>query len=590
MLRRTILALLVTAAAWLLPTATGAVAVADAHAELRGSTPAGGAALTRAPQQVVITFTEEADPTLSTIHVFDAHGRQLSGQTMAVMGAPLQLRAVIVAAQLAKAPGAYTVRWRSVSKDDGHVASGAFTYTLSAGGGTASGAPAARRAPAATAAPAPSSASGSSGWSSSQPLLGVAGRWALYWALALLVGAASTGLFVLGDARRRRVPVEGGLLLAPLLLGILGLVAMIVAEHAAVGSAVSLQALMHAGAGRDTARVALAFAPAAIATVLLAADPGSPRRLWLLGGSAALAMLVLAVGGHAAAPSSLRPLNLLAQWAHLVAVGVWIGGLAWLLAALYRQDRAVQIVAAVRFSRVATLALAAVAVTGLERALSELGSWHALFGSSFGRMLDLKVLLFGVLVAFGTYHHFRVVPTLPHDPGGLALLRRGLRGELGVAGLVLLATASLSQLPPGSAASTPMAMTTASHAPATPSIGATGRDATASVRVALQVTPGHPGANVFAAKVINEATGTLLPVRAVQLRLALPARPDLGASTLDLAPGATGVWHARSGALSLDGRWTITALITTATGPVAVALQLRTTPAPPQAQAVGYRP
>jgi len=432
-LRRTTLPVLALAA-WLL--ATGPAA--GAHAMLRSSSPAVGAALTRAPRQVVITFTEAPEPTLSTIHVFDVHGRTVSGATTAVMGNPLQLRVPL----RGLARGTYTVSWRTVSHDDGHVASGTFTFALN-GRRTGTGA---ARAPATSAASPPSP---------SLPLLGVAGRWALYWALALLVGAASTGLFVLGTAQRRRLPVDSGLLLAPLLLGMLGLVAMIAAEHAAVGA--SLQTLLRAGAGRDVARVALAFIPAACATILLAANPGSTRRLWLLGASASLAMLALALGGHAAAPSSLRPLNLLAQWAHLVAVGVWIGGLAWLLAALYRQDRAVQIVAAVRFSRVATLALAAVAVTGLERALSELGSWHALFGSSFGRVLDLKVLLFGVLVAFGAHHHFRVVPALPHEPDGLAVLRRGLRSELVVAALVLLATASLSQLPPGSAtaASTP---------------------------------------------------------------------------------------------------------------------------------------
>src|SRR6266516_105397 len=385
-LRRTTLPVLALAA-WLL--ATGPAA--GAHAMLRSSSPAVGAALTRAPRQVVITFTEAPEPTLSTIHVFDVHGRTVSGATTAVMGNPLQLRVPL----RGLARGTYTVSWRTVSHDDGHVASGTFTFALN-GRRTGTGA---ARSPATSAAPPPSP---------SLPLLGM-----------------------------------------------LGLVAMIAAEHAAVGA--SLQTLLRAGAGRDVARVALAFIPAACATILLAANPGSTRRLWLLGASASLAMLVLALGGHAAAPSSLRPLNLLAQWAHLVAVGVWIGGLAWLLAALYRQDRAVQIVAAVRFSRVATLALAAVAVTGLERALSELGSWHALFGSSFGRVLDLKVLLFGVLVAFGAHHHFRVVPALPHEPDGLAVLRRGLRSELVVAALVLLATASLSQLPPGSAtaASTP---------------------------------------------------------------------------------------------------------------------------------------
>src|SRR6266566_2846073 len=186
-LRRTTLPVLALAA-WLL--ATGPAA--GAHAMLRSSSPAVGAARTRAPRQVVITFTEAPEPTLSTIHVFDVHGRTVSGATTAVMGNPLQLR----------------VPLRGLAR-------GTYTVALN-GRRTGTGA---ARAPASPSPPSPS-----------LPLLGVAGRWALYWALALLVGAASTGLFVLGTAQRRRLPVDSGLLLAPLLLGMLGLVAMIAAE------------------------------------------------------------------------------------------------------------------------------------------------------------------------------------------------------------------------------------------------------------------------------------------------------------------------------------------------------------------------
>jgi uncharacterized membrane protein len=54
-------------------------------------------------------------------------------------------------------------------------------------------------------------------------------------------------------------------------------------------------------------------------------------------------MAVHALAGHAAAASSLRPVNLLAQWVHLLAVGAWIGGLAWLLTGLRpRTEEALQ--------------------------------------------------------------------------------------------------------------------------------------------------------------------------------------------------------------------------------------------------------
>src|SRR4029453_3867862 len=53
---------------------------------------------------------------------------------------------------------------------------------------------------------------------------------------------------------------------------------------------------------------------------------------WLaaVGLTAAAAMGLQVLAGHAAAPSTLRPVNLLAQWLHLLAAGVWAGGGVWL--------------------------------------------------------------------------------------------------------------------------------------------------------------------------------------------------------------------------------------------------------------------
>src|SRR4029450_9459173 len=104
-------------------------------------------------------------------------------------------------------------------------------------------------------------------------------------------------------------------------------------------------------------------------------------------------------------------LNLLAQWPHLLAVGVWIGGLVWLLAALVvritgRSTR--EVVAG--FSRLAGISLAVVMVTGVVRSVDELGGWRRLLDSGFGRALDLKLLLFAGLVALGARNRYRLVP------------------------------------------------------------------------------------------------------------------------------------------------------------------------------------
>src|SRR6266536_2457009 len=165
---------------WLV--ATGPAA--GAHAVLRGSDPAGGASVRRAPGTVTLRFSEAPDPGLSVVHVIDTSGREVSaGGTAPVAGSPLELRVPLGAL----GDGTYTVTWRAVSRMDGHVSRGAFAFGV--------GLPA-------TAAPAPTRAAPAGDGLDAPSPLAVAARWSFYWGLALLVGAAATGLAVFD----RRLP------------------------------------------------------------------------------------------------------------------------------------------------------------------------------------------------------------------------------------------------------------------------------------------------------------------------------------------------------------------------------------------------
>src|SRR5215204_7505329 len=279
-LRGRLAAIAVLAGAWLL--ASGPAAAA--HGALQSSEPAGGSSLERAPAAVTLRFTERPDPELSTVRVLDNRARVVAGgPAQPVPGRPEELR-VRVAGLPA---GGYTVAWRIVSAVDGHRTDGVFGF----GVGPAGAAP---QLP-------PSQAVAEVRTGPALAPLAVAGRWAWYWGLALLVGAAATGLLVFGG----RLPGRPALLLG-------------LALAAAAAGAASWWALTRPAQGDP---------------------PTLPPRgtpLVALGLAGAGGMLVHALAGHAAAPSSLRALNLLAQWAHLLAVGVWIGGLAWLLAGLWQ--------------------------------------------------------------------------------------------------------------------------------------------------------------------------------------------------------------------------------------------------------------
>jgi copper transport protein len=423
--------------------------------------------------------------------------------------------------------------------------------------------------------------------------MAVAGRWAYYWGLALLVGAAATGLLVFGG----RLPGRPALLL-PLALAAAagGLVAMTASAQSEAG--VPLATMLGSTTGRWLLWRAAMLIGAAAATwwVLARPAPGNPparrpagrmRRTVPAGGAALLAlglaggggMAVHALAGHAAGPSSLRVVNLLAQWVHLVAVGVWIGGLAWLLAGLRQHALAGSARAVVvRFSKLAGISLAVVVATGVARTVDELGGWARLADSGFGRALDLKLVLFAGLVALGAFNRYRLVPMFEAGAGrrSVARLRHSVGSELGLAAAVLAAAALLSQLAPGVPAGPPVR-----PEPVTPVLAASGADWATTVKVTLTVTPGAAGPNRFTAVVADFDSGTVLPADRVELSGTPASHPDLGTARLELTEAGGGRWLGQGRMLSLAGRWNLTTTIQRPTGGITVPLALDVPPPAP---------
>jgi copper transport protein len=551
-LRGRLAALAPLAGLWLL--ATGPAAAA--HGVLQSSEPAGGSSLERAPAAVTLRFSERPDPRLSTVRVLDSGGRVVAGgPARPVAGRPLELR--VPAAGLPA--GGYTVTWRIVSAVDGHRTDGVFGFGVGAAGApelpTAETVAEVRTGPA-------------------LGPLAVAGRWAWYWGLTLLVGAAATGLLVFGG----RLPGRPVLLLGLALAAAAGgLVAMTAAARADAG--VSLASVLGSTTGGWLLWRAAMLVAAGAAVGWLLARPGARAPLLAVGAAAGAGMLVHALAGHAAGPSSLRALNLLAQWAHLLAVGVWIGGLAWLLAGLWRHAAAGSTrEVVVRFSKLAGISLAAVVATGVARTVDELGGWGRLLDSGFGRALDLKLVLFAGLVALGALNRYRLVPLFEGAQRRRAAgrLRRSVGGELGLAAAVLAAAALLSQLPPGApdGAARP-------RRAATPVLAASGADWATTVRVTLTVTPGAAGPNRFTAIVADFDTGTVLPVDRVELAGTPVSHPDLGTARMELTEAADGRWSGQGRLLTLAGKWNLTTTIQRPAGGVIVPIALDVPPPAP---------
>ena len=524
-------------------------APAGAHALVRTSDPADGALLQKAPTQVTITFTEAPDPKLSSIHVLDSTGRSVErGQAVPVPGRPLELRVAVPTLP----QGVYTVTWRAVSRVDGHVTAGSFSFGVGV-------------SPAGAATPKGTTIAGTP----SPPVLAVAGRWAFYWGLALLMGAAVVGSFVL-----RGLPRGGRLLLsAAWVLAAAGLVMMVAAERSAVG--VSLAQLFRSGAGRQFIDRAVALGIVGVVVAVVLARPRWTTLPWV-GVATAIAMVVHVRAGHAGAVSNApsRWFDTGVQSVHVISVGVWVGGLAWLLLAASVMEGPERVAAVRRFSWLAGIALAVVAVTGALRAVSELGGVHAVRGllhTSFGLTLIVKVSLFVVLVALGAFNRYGNVPGVTEGTRAVGSLRRTVAAEVLVAAGILGATGVLSELPPASTVAAAAARPAAAQ-----QVVASGHDFATTVRVRLTATPGTIGPNRFEARITDYDTGKPVEATQVSLQFALPGRPDLGTPTLSMTRGAGGTWVAQGTVLSMDGRWNVTVVIQQPAGGVTVPLVLET--------------
>jgi copper transport protein len=518
------------------------------HALPQSSLPSAGSTLTTPPTQVSIIFGERPDPDLSTIKVLDTTGAAVtSGPTATVPGNPVEL-AVPLKPNLPN--GVYTVAWRTVSAVDGHLATGSFAFGIG------------------VAPPAAGSSNQAATATSAPPSAGaIIGRWLLYLGLVGLLGLAVFGALV---ARGSPASVRRVLPLAWLI--------------AAVGTGLVIGFQLN-DAGVDLGRVfQTSFGGATVArTMPMVVAALAIVPVWLGRGRERLALIVVALAGggamvadvlysHAAAGGD-PLLDVPVQVLHVVAVGLWLGGLLGLLVNLRGEPDEHSAGLARRFSRLATAGIAIVAVTGLLRAISEVGSITNLLSSDFGHLVIAKTALLSVLALFGAINHFRHVPA-----AGRAL--RGLRrlgsAELLVGGTVLLLSASLVNLAPPTE-------TTGGNTPAAvvnPVILA-GSDFGTSLKLQLEVSLGGAGFNSFKATVTDFDTGApLAAATGVSLRFTFPGRSDVGSSRLDLPAIAPGVFSATGSNLSLVGAWQVTALVVNGTASVEVPFELVTRTAP----------
>jgi putative copper export protein len=157
-----------------------------------------------------------------------------------------------------------------------------------------------------------------------------------------------------------------------------------------------------------------------------------------------LALVLPAITGHAAtsSPANFTAIGAVLDAVHLLAGGIWIGGLA-ALAALFRRKEANIILVLSLFSEVAVIAVLLLAMTGLINAASILlgdkGAVSALYLTVLGCKLALVLAMLGLAAA----NRFRLLPR-----GDMPAIARNAAIELGLGLMAVLLAGALGQLPP----------------------------------------------------------------------------------------------------------------------------------------------
>jgi copper transport protein len=403
-------------------------AAASAHAQLRSTSPAFGHELQVAPKAIRIHFDQIVTALPGYVQVLDAKGKNYASATRA--------EGQDLVARVAPLPGgAYTVRWRAISADS-HVVSGVWTFGL--------------RVPA----PSVNDAYGAGGPGPGEDVV----RWVWFLGLALAIGALGVRLIVLRGLEvplriARRLAVAAGLGVAVAIEA--GIAAFSLRSEDALQ--LPLGRFMYADLspmavtpfGRAFVTMTLGFA---LVLALIYLGWLTDRTVFLV------PALVLALGfsgglslsGHDAVDPGSWWATKIADWVHLAAASLWIGGLAVLVGVVWFGAPALRRPAFAAFSRLATVLIALVLGAGTYLGIVRLPAVHDLWSTGYGQVLIVKIGLVCAALLWGAFHHFVVAPRIERaDAPFLGRVGRSLAGEslVGVA-VLLVAGVLVDSRPP----------------------------------------------------------------------------------------------------------------------------------------------
>jgi len=413
---------------------------ASAHAVVESSSPSDGQRLTTAPSQVSLLFSEPVTTDLGGLRVVNASGERVdAGETNGSGSSTLG-----VGLRSGIGDNTYVISYRVVSADS-HPIKGSIVFTV----GT--GATADVRALVA----------GGAGGEKSFEGLGWLSRFAAY-AGALTAAGLAFFLFFIHDGGPEAARLARLTRIAAF-IGVAGALGTAAAQ-AALATGRGWSGVFDLGVLHTVLTENLDWATAmligGLAVVLLSLEvTGSTaqRGLAFYGGLGATLSFVL--NGHPDEASN-RWLAILTDAVHVTAAALWLGGLVGLLVVLVCRERQVDRLADTeagpdgddrdrrldrdpvggavalqevtaptaaldavrgtasivsRFSTLAVVSVLALWAAGATLAWIELGSREALTGTTYGRLILIKVGIVLVIATAAAYNRFRLVPTINEE-------------------------------------------------------------------------------------------------------------------------------------------------------------------------------
>ena len=335
---------------------------AGAHSFLVSTTPGQGERLSGSPESVVLEFSEIVDATTVELSVRDASNRPIEA-------APFELAAGGLSVRSSLPPlddGVYVVSWQAFSAVDGHGTFGEHSFGV---GDVGEGLPSA------------TTSSSSGQW-------GTVASWLFFVGFATAAGSLVVQLLAGGPDGWDRSAVRAGLVVA------------------LAGTVLSWADRTFAGTtnGLVLATISVASVAAAMSAHAVSRRPAAPLGLLFAGA------VSWSARSHAASIAGL--VGAAVDAVHLVAGGIWVGALVAVAVRLWRaRDRGEAAMAVVRrYSRLALGLVVTLAGAGTVSALQLVPTWDDLWTTGYGRLLVVKVGLFGaaiVLAAIGRWGGLR---------------------------------------------------------------------------------------------------------------------------------------------------------------------------------------